>query len=171
MVSLATPSLTLRPWALADIPALVQNANNRKVWINVKDRFPHPYTEEAARAWLGIANQISLDHNLAITRGGQAIGGIGLHRQEDVFQKTAEIGYWLGEPYWGKGFATEAVEKITTWGFETFDLQRIQAGIFEWNQASMRVLEKAGYHLEAKLEKSVWKDGQLIDQFLFVKLR
>jgi len=171
MVFLSTQSLILRPWALADTPALVQNANNRKVWINLKNLFPYPYTEEAARDWLAIANQIPLQNEFAIAHGGQAIGGIGLHRKEDVLQKTAEIGYWLGEPYWGRGFATEAVDKLTSWGFENFDLQRIQAGIFEWNQASMRLLEKAGYHLEAKLEKSVWKDGHLIDQFLFVKLR
>ena len=99
------------------------------------------------------------------------IGGIGLELGSDIFQRSAEMGYWLGEPFWGRGIATEAVRAITNYAFSTFNLCRIYAGVFEWNPASMRVLEKAGYICEGRLKKSVFKDGRVIDQFLYAMTR
>jgi RimJ/RimL family protein N-acetyltransferase len=88
-----------------------------------------------------------------------------------VFRRSAEIGYWLGEEYWGRGIVTEALRAVTDYAFATFDLCRLSAGVFEWNPGSMRVLEKAGYELECRSHKSVTKDGQTIDEFIYVSVR
>ena len=88
----------------------------------------------------------------------------------DVFRRTAEIGYWLGEPHWGKGIATKAVEAFTEFAFSNFEIERVQAIVYEWNSASARVLEKAGYALEGRLRKSVIKDGMTIDQFVYARV-
>lgn len=170
MVTIQTPRLRLRYWTPQDAPRLAQIANNHKIWLNLKDRFPHPYTDEAARFWVSAGAFEPHQHNFAIEEGGEVIGGIGLHGHDDVYRKVASVGYWLAEGHWGKGFAVEAVKGITAWGFETLGLQRIQAGVYEWNPPSGRVLEKAGYHLEAKLKRSAFKDGKVIDQFLYVCL-
>ncbi|MGH7406412.1 MAG: GNAT family N-acetyltransferase [Candidatus Methylomirabilales bacterium] len=103
--------------------------------------------------------------------GGEAVGRIGLDLQTDVHRRSAEIGFWLAEPYWGRGIATEAVRAMTDFAFATFDLCRIFAGVFEWDPASVRVLEKAGYAYEGRLRKSVTKDGQTIDAFLYAVVR
>ena len=100
-----------------------------------------------------------------------AVGGIGILLQEDVHRRSAEIGYWLGEDYWGRGIVTEAVRRVTDWAFENFDLCRIFAHVFAWNPASMRVLEKAGYEYEGRLRQSVTKDGQTIDQVIYAIIR
>jgi len=102
---------------------------------------------------------------------GSAVGGIGLVLKDDVFRRSAEIGYWLGEGYWGRGIATEAVRALTEYAFVTFDLCRLHAGVFEWNPASMRVLEKAGYTLEARHRKNVTKDGETIDRLVYALVR
>jgi RimJ/RimL family protein N-acetyltransferase len=102
---------------------------------------------------------------------GEAVGGIGLEPQADVARRSAEIGYWLGEAYWGRGIATEAVRAVTDYGFAHGDLVRIYATVFEWNRASMRVLEKAGYQLEGRRRQAVTKDGQTIDDLLYAIIR
>ena len=99
------------------------------------------------------------------------VGSIGLTLQEDVHRRSAEIGYWLGEPFWGRGIMSEAVPAFTAYAFATFDVCRLYATVFEWNPASARILEKAGYVLEGRLRKSVTKDGRIIDQFLFACVR
>jgi RimJ/RimL family protein N-acetyltransferase len=91
--------------------------------------------------------------------------------QNDVFRRSAEIGYWLGEDYWGRGIVTQAVREVTEYAFSKFDLCRIYAGVFEWNPASMRVLEKCGYRLEARMKKAITKDGKTIDDFIFAITR
>jgi RimJ/RimL family protein N-acetyltransferase len=106
----------------------------------------------------------------AIAVGDEAIGVIGLHPGRDVHRRSAEIGFWLGEPFWGRGIATRAVRALTARAFERTKLVRIHAHVFEWNEASARVLEKAGYALEGRLRKSVFKDGRIIDQLLFATL-
>lgn len=169
---LETPSLTLRPWAPGDVDALVKNANDRRVWINVRDRFPHPYTREDAEGWIAYcaANAQPGEH-LAIVVAGEAAGAIGLERFQDVHRNTAEIGYWLGAAYWGRGLATEAVVAMTRYGFEELGLMRIQAGVFDWNGASARVLEKAGYTLEGRMRRHVVKDGRVGDVLLYARVR
>jgi [ribosomal protein S5]-alanine N-acetyltransferase len=99
------------------------------------------------------------------------VGGIGLILGADVERRSAEIGYWLAEPYWGRGIGSAAVEAVTEWAFARFDLVRLHAGVYEWNPASVRVLRKAGNTLEARRRKSVTKDGETIDRLLYVRLR
>ncbi len=161
----------VRPWRWGDEASLVRYANNRAIWRNLRDRFPHPYTGADARAWLELQVGSAPVTNFAIEVENEAAGGIGLELQEDVARRSAEIGYWLGEPYWGRGIATEAVSAVTAYGFQRFDLVRIYASVFEWNPASMRVLAKAGYELEGRLRKAVTKDGAVIDRFLYAIIR
>ena len=161
----------IRSWLPGDARSLVKYANNRNVSINLRDAFPYPYTSEHANEWLQlVAGQVP-EANFAIASSEEAIGGIGLRLGEDVFRRTAEIGYWLGEPFWGMGIATRAVVALTDFAFDEFDLERIQAHVFEWNPASARVLEKAGYHLEGRLRKSITKDGRTIDRFLYARIK
>jgi RimJ/RimL family protein N-acetyltransferase len=152
------------------VPSLVRHANSRQVWRNLRDRFPHPYTAADAERWTREAPSTIPETHFAIAVGAEAVGGAGLELQPDVHRRSAEIGYWLGEPFWGRGIATEVVRALTDFGFRTFDLCRIYACVFEWNPASMRVLEKAGYSLEGRLRKSVTKDGRTIDQLLYAIL-
>lgn len=161
---------TIRDWRREDVPALVRNANSRRVWLNLRDRFPHPYGSDDAERWIARATRTSPPTHFAIVVGGEAAGGIGLEPQEDVFRKSAEIGFWLGEACWGRGIATEAVRAFTDEAFGRFDLCRLYAGVFEWNPASMRVLEKAGYVFEGRLLKAVTKDRRMIDQLLYARV-
>lgn len=161
----------IRSWRSQDVPAIVRHANNRRVWRNLKDRFPHPYTTSDAEHWIHQATGATPETHFAIAIDEEAVGGIGLDLQMDVFRRSAEIGIWLGEAYWGRGIATEAVRAMTNFAFANFDLCRIYAGVFEWNPASMRVLEKASYSLEGRLRNSVTKDGQTIDQMLYAIVR
>ena len=161
----------VRSWHRDDEASLVKYANNRAVSINLLDVFPYPYTRKDARDWIRVVSRGASETSFAIANAEEAIGGIGLKLGEDIFRRTAEIGYWLGEPFWGKGIATMAVETVTNYAFSKFDLDRIQAEVFEWNPASARVLEKAGYCLEGRLRRRVIKDGKTIDCFLYAKIR
>jgi ribosomal-protein-alanine N-acetyltransferase len=161
----------LRPWQPGDEESLACHANNPKIWRNVRDRFPHPYTRADAEAWIAIASTDTPLTNFAIAVDGAAVGGIGVMLQEDVSRKSAEIGYWLGEAYWGRGIVTAAVRAMTDYAFATFDLCRLYANVFEWNPASMRVLEKAGYEFEGRRRKSAIKEGQIIDEMIYAIIR
>jgi [ribosomal protein S5]-alanine N-acetyltransferase len=169
---ISAPPLILRPWRAADAPALLRYANNRKIWVNVRDTFPNPYTSEDAQQWLArCASAIGEPATFAIEFEADAIGGVGLQFFADVHRLTAEIGYWLGEPFWGRGFATSALRAVTEYAFATFDLHRVQATVFEWNPASARVLEKAGYTFEGRLRGSIIKDGRIGDALMYARLR
>jgi RimJ/RimL family protein N-acetyltransferase len=155
----------VRSFEYSDKPAIAKYANNYNIYKNLRDRFPYPYTEQLAEEWLiQVANQ-SPEMNFAIANKDELIGGIGLDPKDDVHHYTVEIGYWLGEPFWGKGIATSAVKAVTKYAFENFEFIRIYADVFEGNEASMKVLENAGYSLEARLRKSVFKEGQFLDQY------
>jgi RimJ/RimL family protein N-acetyltransferase len=170
-VRLVLERCVLRSWHTGDIAALVRHADNRKIWRNVRDRFPHPYTRAEAEAWVRLAALRTPETAFAIDVGGEAVGGIGLELQEDVYRRSAEIGYWLGEAHWGRGIATDAVRGPTAWTFEHFDVCRIFAKVFEWNPASARVLEKAGYVQEGRLRRAVTKDGHLMDELLYAAVK
>lgn len=170
-MELKLKTCTIRPWRRGDEESLTANANNYKIWRNVRDRFPYPYTLDVARDWVGLANQESPPSHFAIAVDGKAVGGIGLVFRDDINSCRAEIGYWLGEAYWGRGIVTEAVRALTVWAFDTFDLASIYAGVLEWNPASMRVLEKAGYKFEARLKKAMIKEGIVMDEFIYAVIR
>ena len=161
----------VRPFALADAAAIVKHANNRAVWITLRDRFPHPYTAEDAAAFLRIATTQDPPSDFAIATADEVIGGIGLQRQGDVHRLTAEIGYWLGEPFWGRGIASRAVRAVTEWAFATTPLERIFAYVFATNPASARVLDHAGYQFEGRLHRAVVKEGRVLDQLVYAALR
>ncbi len=161
----------LRKWQTGDERSLTENANNYNVWINLRNIFPHPYRMRNAREWVRCASAERPLTNFAIVVDEKAVGGIGLTRNTDVYARSAEIGYWLGEKYWNQGIATEAVKAITEYGFTTFDLCRISAGIMEWNPASGHVLENCGYTLEARHRKSITKAGKTIDELVYAVVR
>ena len=168
---LSTARVRLRPWRAEDKASLLRYANNRNVSIHLRDRFPYPYTENDADFWLAFANQGTPLLHFAIEADGHAVGGIGLVLGEDIYRRSAEIGYWLGEPYWGRGLMTDAVRLMTEYAFRELPLVRLFAGVFETNPASARVLAKAGYELESRQRKSVCKDGRVLDQLLYVMVR
>ena len=121
----------LRSYRSDDAPALAKYANNRNVSRNLRDRFPYPYRIEDAENFIQHANGQDPETIFAIASDTEAIGGIGLELYDDVHRRSAQVGYWLGEPYWGRGIATEALRALTNYGFEAFDLVRIDAGVFE----------------------------------------
>jgi len=164
--------LTFRTWRTRDVDALLKHANNRNIWLNLKDRFPHPYRRADAESWIGM-NHLVLGPpvNFAIDIGGEAVGGVGLEPLDDVFHRTANIGYWVAEPFWGRGIATAAVEFITEYAQRNFPLDRLQAHVFDWNPASARVLEKAGYVCEGRLRRAVVKEDRVGDLLLYAKLK
>ena len=170
-MNLKLKTCTVRSWEWRDRDAIVRYGNNRKVSINLRDRFPYPYTARDARNWLDVVVDAKPVTNFAIDIAGEAVGGIGFTPQHDVERRSAEIGYWLGEPFWGRGIATEALITVTEYAFANFDLCRLYAHVFDWNAASARVLEKAGYEFEGRLKNSVTKDGQTIDQLMYAIVR
>lgn len=160
----------LRPWRLDDAEALVRHANNINVARQLRDRFPHPYGRANASAFLKAATSAPEPSNLAIEVDSQAIGAIGYVSGIDVERYSAEIGYWLGEDYWGKGIATEALMLMTAHVFDSMNMLRLFALPFADNGGSIRVLEKAGYVREALLRSSSVKYGQPRDQLLYARV-
>jgi RimJ/RimL family protein N-acetyltransferase len=141
------------------------------VWLNLRDRFPHPYTERDARAFLRRVKHAEHETLFAITVDGEAVGSIGFMLQPDVERVSAEIGYWIGEAFWGRGIATDALMAVTLYAFEHHELTRLFAVPFATNTASCRVLEKAGYVLEGHLTRSAIKDGIIQDQLQYARGR
>ena len=171
MNSIPTLKVSLRPFELADAPRMAELANNKKISDNMSDGFAHPYT--IANAENFIKRVVGQDPAtvFAIEYGGLYVGNIGLHRGTDVHRKSAEIGYFLGEPYWNKGIMTQAVRLITEYGFKNLDIVRIYTGVFEYNQASQHVLEKCGYTKEAVFKKAICKNGQIWDEVRYAKVK
>lgn len=164
-------TVALRTFSEADAEALVPLANDRQVSRNMRDLFPFPYGLEHARGFLEKVNQPGFGHVFAIEVEGALAGACGVHPMSDVYAKGAEVGYWLGRRFHGRGIATTAIGALTRYGFETLQLERLEARVFAWNLASARVLEKNGYVREGVLRNSVFKEGQLIDSWLYAKLR
>jgi RimJ/RimL family protein N-acetyltransferase len=162
---------TLRPWRADDAPALARNANDREIWRNMRDVFPHPYTLRDAREWIEATLAASPVRAFAIDVAGEAVGGIGIGVFSDVYRRTGEIGYWLARAHWNRGIVSEAVGAITTYAFGPLDLARVQTGVFAWNPASMRVLEKCGYEREGVQRRAAFKDGGFVDLVLYARLR
>jgi RimJ/RimL family protein N-acetyltransferase len=152
---------------MGDETSLVDHANSREVWLNLRDQFPHPYTANDAKEWVKLASNQTQPTNFAIEVASEAAGGISLRLQDDVERVSAEIGYWLGQRFWNRGVVSAAVRAMTKFGFERFSLSRIYALPFATNVASHRVLEKAGYRREGLLRRSAIKDGVVLDQVLY----
>ncbi len=159
----------LRPWSEGDEPSLVRHADNYEVWRRLRDRFPHPYTRADAERWIAFAQRQEPQTHFAIEVDGEAVGGIGLEPGSDIERCSAEIGYWLGETFWGRGIITAAVRAVTCYGFETLGLTRIFAVPFANSSASIRVLEKCGYVREGVMRRSAIKEGVVLDQLLYAR--
>ncbi len=168
---LVRPNCILRDWRIEDAPSLARHADNKKIWVNVRDRFPSPYTLEDAEHWVRHCLRALPATDFAIEVGGEVVGGIGVVLHDDVERVSAELGFWLGEAVWGRGVMTDAVTAFVPWAFDRFTLTRIYAHVFEFNGGSARVLEKAGFVREALLRRAVIKDGRVIDQWLFACIR
>ena len=158
---------TIRAWEQSDLESLVRHANNFKIWINMRDAFPHPYTVADGKRWLEAVCGKEPETHFAIECDGQAVGGIGLTLGTDIARCSAEIGYWLGEGLWGRGIATAVLKSLTPFAIQEYGLARIFALPFTSNMASRRVLVKAGYALEGTLKHSATKNGTLIDQAVY----
>jgi RimJ/RimL family protein N-acetyltransferase len=156
--------IILRRLAKNDRPALAILANNKKIWDNVRDLLPFPYSENDAGDFIKMTTLEEIPMTFAIVYEGQFCGVIGLSPQTDVYKKTAEIGYWVGEPFWNKGIATNAVKLITSYGLQSLDFVRIHTGVFEYNIGSMRVLEKNGYTKDGIFKKSIFKNDLIWDE-------
>ena len=162
----------MRNWRPDDAASLARHANDRRIWLNLRDRFPHPYTEADAEAFLRSVALMSPATFFTIAVKDIAVGGIGYTLHADVERASAEIGYWLGVSLWGQGIMTLALRSVTLFAFqEHAELRRIFAVPYAWSQASMRVLEKAGYQVEGRMRQSAIKDGRVTDQVLYAILR
>lgn len=161
----------LRPWLIDDLDDLVKNANNFNIAKFMTNGFPHPYNTEDGKKFIALANKDTPKHIFAIDVVGQAVGGIGVHLQTDIHCKNAELGYWLAEPFWGYGIITKAINQMVDFAFNTYDINRVFARPFGTNKASQRVLEKAGFLLEGRLEKVLFKNGEYLDELIYAVRR
>ena len=166
-VHLDLGSCVVREWTLDDKASLLHHANNRNVWRNLTHVFPHPYTDADAQWWFDFLARLPQPTHFAIDVQGCAVGGIGFSRGEGIFAASAELGSWLGEPYWGRGIMSAAVPAVSAYAFSRFELHRLEAAVFAWNAASMRILEKSGFVREGVLRRSAVKDGEVIDRVMY----
>jgi RimJ/RimL family protein N-acetyltransferase len=157
----------VRSWRPEDASSLARHANDREIWRNLRDRFPHPYTLEDAERFILSSLSQQPEDRFAIAVDGEAVGGIGLMVGTDVERISAEIGYWLGRSFWGRGIVTEALQAVTRYAVQTLSLTRVFALPFAHNPASTRVLEKSGYQLEGRLRRAALKEGRIVDQLLY----
>lgn len=163
--------VAVRPLTEKDAAAIARYANNEKIAVNLRDGFPHPYTLEHAEMFISKMALKDPPMIFAIEYQDEFCGVIGLSGQEDVYRMTSEIGYWIAEPFWGKGIASEAVRLLTAYGLDELGFVRIHTGVFEYNRASMRVLEKNGYTLDGIFRKSVFKQGRIWDEYRYSIVR
>jgi RimJ/RimL family protein N-acetyltransferase len=170
-VELRLANCLVRSLRTTDAESMAHHANDRRIWVQLRDRFPHPYTLADATAFIDLILTKDPLACFAIVVESRCIGGIGLDRQHDVHRLTAELGYWLGHEYWGRGIATLAIAAVTAWALDSLDLQRVFAQPYADNLASCRALEKAGFVLEGTLRRSAIKAGVIRDQHMYAKLR
>ena len=163
--------LKVRSWRKDDLKALLRHADNPKIAANLRDQFPHPYTRRDGIDFLEYAQTQEPESSFAIEYGGEAVGGVGFLLGRDIARISTEMGYWLAEEFWGRGFATRAVSAMSDWAFENYKLSRVFAMAFSHNVGSIRVLEKAGFEREGVMRRSAIKNGVVLDQVLFAKVR
>jgi RimJ/RimL family protein N-acetyltransferase len=167
MTNLVNGEIRLRAFNYEDISKLAKLANNKNISCNLRDAFPCPYSEKNAEDFIAMSFKDQPQRIFAIEYKGEYVGTIGLHAEHDVYRKSAEIGYFIGEPYWGKGITTTAVNLVCEYGFKKLDIVRIHTGVFEFNHASQRVLEKCGFVKEGVFRKAIIKNGELYDEIRY----
>lgn len=163
----------IREWKIEDANNLAQMLNNKKIQNNLRDGLPYPYTTKDAEEY--ITSMLSSDKTktfaFAIIVDDKVVGSIGVFRCENIHFRTAEMGYYIGEPYWGKGLGTSAVKQVCNYIFLHTDIIRIFAEPFAYNTASCRVLEKAGFQFEGVLRSNAIKNGQIIDMKMYSRIK
>jgi [ribosomal protein S5]-alanine N-acetyltransferase len=165
--------VNIRAWRIEDAANLAEALNNQKILDNLRDGLPYPYTEKDAKDYINamLAADREQTYAFAITIDDRAVGSIGVFRKDNIHCKTAEMGYYIAEPYWGQGIVTNAVYKICNYIFENTDIIRIFAEPFAYNKASCRVLEKSGFVFEGTLRKNAVKNGVVIDMKMYSKIK
>jgi len=163
----------LRPWQMSDAESCAKQANNPLVAKYLRDVFPSPYSVDDAKSFITYCQGLDLTRNIAycIEVDGKAVGSIGVFCLNDVYRKTAEIGYWLGQDYWRHGIMSRAVKQICEEAFQKLDIVRIEAKIFAPNEGSQAVLRKSGFMLEGVLRSSVFKNGTIMDSCAYALIR
>lgn len=169
-MELQSGNIKLRPLRLSDAERLAELANNEKISRNLRDGFPNPYTLANAENFLSKFTNQDPTTYFGIEYNGEHVGNISLVPGQDIYRKSAEIGYFIGEPYWNKGIVTTAVNLITEYGFKQLGIIRIQTGVFEYNTVSMRVLEKCGFVKDGVFHKSVFKQNKIWDEVRYSKI-
>ena len=159
----------IRKWKLSDAADLARAVSNKNVQDNLRDGLPYPYTERDGAEY--IEAMLSADENkifaFAVTVDDRAIGSVSVFRGENIHRRTAELGYYIAEEYWGKGVMTDAVKQICEYVFNNSDIIRIYAEPFADNKASCRVLEKAGFQFEGILKSNAIKNEKIIDMKMY----
>ena len=166
-MQIACPNCLLRPLGASDAESLARHANDHGVWRNLRDRFPHPYTTADAEAYIAHVAARKVQTSFGIVVEGEAIGSISLMLGEDIARQSAEVGYWIGRAFWGRGIMVQALRATTRYAFEQLELIRVFAVPFATTARSARVLEKAGYVQEGVMRKSAVKEGVILDQLLY----
>ena len=171
MIKLQFDNYCIREFFTEDVDSLVKYANNYSVSRYLRDAFPFPYTEKDAMRWIDIVMHNKFNLTFAIADEQELIGGIGAMPNQDVNRFTAEIGYWLAEPFWNKGIISKAVSTFCGYLFNNYNFNHLTASIYEGNDASMRVVQKAGFILEGVLRKNVYKENKFLDQYIYGLLK
>ena len=170
-MKLESAACIVRSYRESDAASLARHGNDRRIWLNLRDRFPHPFLVADADAYIAHTLRQPEPVSFAIDVGGEAVGGISLRPGQDIERCGAELGYWVGASHWGRGIATSAVRLLSAYAFAETTLARVWAVPFVHNLASIRVLEKAGYARESLMRRSAIKDGEVLDQYLYAIVR
>jgi [ribosomal protein S5]-alanine N-acetyltransferase len=159
--------VALKPWHINDLNTLVKIANNANIAKYMADVFPHPYTIEKGKQFIEMATTVNTSKIFAISYNNTIVGSIGLHIQNDILRKNAEIGYWLAEDFWGKGIMSQAICAMVNYGFTKMDIVRIFARIYGTNIPSQKLIEKCNFKLEGKYEKTIFKNDEFLDELIY----
>lgn len=171
MIIINNEKYRLRKWRAGDAESLAKHLNNKNIWDNCRDGLPYPYTLQDANAFITHVAQSESNSEYCIEIDGEAVGNIGFVRGADVERFSAEIGYWIAEPYWNKGIMSDALKHAIGHFLTTTDVIRVYATVYTSNQASARILEKVGFTMKCILTKAAFKNGQFTDMFYFEKIK
>jgi [ribosomal protein S5]-alanine N-acetyltransferase len=164
-------NVELRNWKMEDLDVLVKHANNPNISNNLTNKFVYPYTNVNGISFIQFANQNTPAHIQAILLDGIVVGSIGIHPQDDIMYKNAEMGYWVAEEFWNKGIIQKAIKQMIKYGFGNFEIDRIFARPFGTNIPSQKVLEKSGFVLEATFKNTIFKNGEYKDELVYAVRR
>jgi len=159
--------VTIRHIEKQDVEQLARLGDNKKIWDNLRDYIPHPYTLKDAEDFIKMLSESDPVTTFAVCYDAVFAGVMGYNLQTDIYRESAEIGYWLGEEFWGKGIASRAIMLVIDHAFNTLDLKRLYTAVFDYNVGSRRVLEKAGFQYEGRAIKSIIKNGEYHDEIKF----